>query len=54
MTVDEIVEIIKKRRDALKGSASIGNAPDPLIASGAQVAWEKAEEYDALLAEIEK
>jgi len=31
-----------------------GTASDPLVASAAQVAWEKAEEYDSLLAELKE
>jgi hypothetical protein len=54
MDFERIVEIIKNRRDALRDSASIGTASDPLVASTAQVAWEKAEEYDSLLAELEE
>jgi hypothetical protein len=49
-----IIEIIEKRRDALRDVASIGTASDPLVASAAQVAWEKAQEYDSLLAEIKQ
>jgi len=49
-----IIAIIEKRRDAFRDSASIGTASDPLVASAAQVAWEKAEEYDSLLAELKE
>lgn len=42
MDFARIVEVIEKRRDALRGSASIGTAADPLVASAAQVAWDKA------------
>ena len=49
-----IIAIIEKRRDALRDSASIGTASDLLVASAAQVAWEKAEEYDSLLAELKE
>ena len=52
MDVPRIIAIIEKRRDALREASSIGTANDPLVASAAQVAWEKAEEYDSLLAEI--
>jgi hypothetical protein len=49
-----IVEVIEKRRDAFRVSSSIGTASDPLVASAAQVAWEKADEYDSLLAELKE
>ena len=52
MDFARIIEIIEKRRDALRDSASIGTASDPPVASAAQVAWEKAEEYELLLAEL--
>jgi hypothetical protein len=52
MNVQKIIDIIETRRDALRHAASLGTADDPLVASAAQVAWEKAEEYDSLLAEI--
>ena len=54
MDVTRIIEIIEKRRDAFRDASSIGTAHDPLVASAAQVAWEKAEEHDSLLAEIRK
>jgi hypothetical protein len=49
-----IIEVIEKRRDGFRDSSSIGTASDPLVASAAQVAWEKADEYDSLLAELRK
>lgn len=52
LDLKRIIEIIEKRRDAFRDSSSIGAASDPLVASAAQVAWEKAEEYDSLLAEL--
>jgi hypothetical protein len=52
MDFNRIIEIIEKRRDAFRDSSSIGTASDPLVASAAQVAWEKAEEYDSLPAEL--
>lgn len=52
MDYNRIIEIIERRRDAFRDSSSIGTASDPLVASAAQVAWEKAEEYDSLLAEL--
>jgi hypothetical protein len=52
MDLSRIIEIIKTRRDALRDASSIGTANDPLVASAAQTAWEKADEYDSLLAEI--
>jgi Asp/Glu/hydantoin racemase len=52
MNFDQIVELIERRRDALRDAASIGCASDPLVASAAQVAWERAEELDQLLAEL--
>ena len=54
MDFERIVAIIEKRRDAFRDSSSIGTASDPLVASAAQVAWEKAEEYDSLLAELKQ
>ena len=45
---------IQRRRNALRDLASIGNASDPLVATTAQVASEKADEYDLLLNEIER
>jgi hypothetical protein len=52
MDLSRIIEIIETRRDAFRDASSIGTANDPLVASAAQVAWEKAHEYDSLLAEI--
>lgn len=52
MTVEQIIEIITKRRNAFRDSANIGDASDPPCASVSQVAWEKADEYDSLLNEI--
>ena len=54
MDAASIIEIIEKRRDTLRDSASIGTAADPLVASAAQLAWEKAEEYDSLLVELKE
>jgi len=54
MDLKRIIEIIEKRRDAFRDSSSIGTAADPLVASAAQVAWEKADEYDSLLAELKE
>jgi len=48
-----VVSAIQRRRNALRDLASIGNASDPLVATVAQVASEKADEYDLLLDEIE-
>jgi hypothetical protein len=52
MDFNWIIEIIEERRDAFRDSSSIGTASDPLVVSAAQAAWEKAEEYDSLLAEL--
>ena len=54
MDLNRIIESIGKRRVAFRDSSSIGTASDPLVASAAQVAWEKAEEYDSLLAELKE
>jgi hypothetical protein len=54
MDLNRIIEIIEKRRDAFRDSSSIGTAADPLVASAAQVAWEKADEYDSLLAALKE
>jgi hypothetical protein len=54
MEADKIVEIIKKRRDQFWDSQIVGTGADPLTATGADVARAIADEYDDLLAEIEK
>jgi hypothetical protein len=54
MDFDQIIEFIERRRNALRDSASTGTASDPLVASAAQVAWEKAEELDQVLNELRR
>lgn len=54
MTKDQIIAVIKTRMGALRDSCTIGDSSDPLIFTAAQVSWEKAEEYESLLAEIDK
>lgn len=52
--LEPVVYAIKRRRDKLRGLASIGNTSDSLVATAAQVASEKADEYDLLLGELER
>jgi hypothetical protein len=51
MDFERIVELIERRRDGLRDAASIGTASDP---TAAQVAWERAEELDQLLADLKR
>jgi hypothetical protein len=53
MDKDQIIELIKARRNELRDASSMGDASDPLVASASQVAWEKADEYDTLLEKIQ-
>jgi|GEM_PF-3048406 len=53
MTAEEIIAAIKRRRDAMRDASSQGDSTDAPVATAAQVAWEKADEYDSLPAEIE-
>lgn len=53
MDAQAIIAIIEKRRDRFRDAASVGTGADTLVASPAQAAWDIAEEYDSLLAEIE-
>ena len=52
MNVNEIITIIKKRRDELRMEAS-GSTSDPAAVSGVQIARGMTAEYDSLLARIE-
>jgi hypothetical protein len=52
MDASQIVEEIKKRRDAFWDRQIVGTASDPLVYSEAGVARAIADEYDSLLAEV--
>lgn len=53
MDIDEIMKIIKARRETFFDPQIVGTANDPLVATAADVARSISDEYDSLLAEIE-
>ena len=53
MNAEQIISIIKRRRDEHRESQASGSAADPDGGVGAQQVWAIATEYDSLLAEIE-
>ena len=53
MDVNEIMKIIKARRETFFDAQIVGTAKDPLVATAADVARSISDEYDSLLAEIE-
>jgi hypothetical protein len=52
MDASQIVELIRKRRNAFWDRQIVGTASDPLSYTDAGVARAIADEYDSLLAEI--
>ncbi len=53
MTADEIIALIKNRREKFFDAQILGTADDPPVASQAGVYRAISDEYDDLLAEIE-
>ena len=53
MEAPKIIEIIKRRRDSLKGSSSITDTSEVLV-THADMTLLLADEYEDLLAEIER
>jgi hypothetical protein len=54
MIADEIITIIKRRREHFFDSQIAGTADDPAEYSAADVSRAIADEYDSLLAEIQE